>query len=121
MDSVTQAFLHHDQTTDAAAVILEGTDLFETDVEVQDAFYINGAFFVFLQEGRKRGSDIFMRNTDLGFGYSELARTEVILTVDISSICKDMVQFIDKSLRQRRAMDLLAVGVDLRAEIWMMN
>ena len=32
-DAVSQTFLHHDQAADAAVVILEGVDLFKTDME----------------------------------------------------------------------------------------
>jgi len=102
IDSVTQAFLHHDQAADATIVILKGADLLEADMKVQDPFHVYRAFLIFLQECVQRGDDVFMRNTDLGLGKAELAGAQIFFAVGIGSICKDMVQFFDKSLRQRR-------------------
>ena len=65
IDAVTQTFLYHNQTSDATVVILEWSDLFEADVEVQDTLHIYRAFLVFLQEGGQRGDDVFVRNADL--------------------------------------------------------
>ena len=102
INAVAEAFLHHDQAADTAVVIFKWTDPFEADVKVQDAFHVNGALLVFLQEGRQRGDDIFMWDANLGLGKTELAGAEIFLAIGIGSICKDMVQFFDKSLRQRR-------------------
>ena len=101
-DAVTQAFLHHDQATNSAVVIFKGMDPLEADMEVQDTFHVNRAFLVFLQESGQRGDDIFVWDANLGSGKTELTGAQVFFTVGIGSICKDMVQFFDKSLRQRR-------------------
>ena len=43
-----------------------------------------------------------MRDSDLGLGNAELTGAEIFFAVGIGSVCKNMVQFFDKSLRQRR-------------------
>ena len=96
-DTESQTFLHHNQAADAAVVILEGVDLFKTDMEFQDPLNSSEILFVGLAEGGEFLADLCWGNAFLGIVCAEHSRLQFYLSVGIGAVCKDLVQVLDEN------------------------
>ena len=100
--TVTQALLQHDQAADPAVIILKRMDLLKAHMKVQDVVNVGRTFLIILEQSCQSSADIFGADAELVGRCPVFAGPQLLLAVGIGAVCKDMVQFFDECLRQRR-------------------
>ena len=97
IDAVTQALLHHKNSTYSAVVINEGMNLLKSNMEVNDLLQEHNTAFIFLQQLCKRPVNFSGRDPLFMALSSERTRAEFVFPVTIGTVCKQMVQMLDKT------------------------
>lgn len=91
IDTVTQAFLQHNQAADPAVIIHKGMNLLKAHMKVQNVLHIGRIFLIILEQSRQRRADIFGADAELVGRCPVFARAQLLLAVGIGAVSKNMV------------------------------